>query len=209
MKPARRALKKEKTKQAILKAALALFAAKGFFATTTKAISKKAHITEGTLFSYFETKEDLALYFFEEERSGLMAWYRANRRLKKADIAEKLFAIIQHMLERFEPYEEFIGAVYMQALNPTSKLSPFNIESQERHLRYLRFIREILLEAEADGEVPPFGDFGAYAFGLFQLAILTHWLRDPSPGKEQTLALLDRSLKMGTHFLRNNGGWNW
>jgi len=36
------------------------------------------------------------------------------------------------------------------------------------------------------------GDFGAYAFGLFHLAIVTHWLRDRSRGKEQTLALLDR-----------------
>src|SRR5215203_2949816 len=106
MKPGGRVEKKEKTKRAILKAALELFAAKGFYATTTKGISKKAHISEGTLFNCFKTKEDLALYFFEEERSELMAWYRANRWLKKADIAEKLFAIIQHMLERFEPYEE-------------------------------------------------------------------------------------------------------
>src|SRR5436190_12921601 len=208
MKPRRRVQKNEKTKQAILEAALDLFATKGFYATTTKAIAKKARMAEGTLLNCFETKEDLALYFFEEERTELMAWYRANRRLKKADIAEKLFAIIQHMLERFEPYEEFIGAVYMRALSPTSKLSPFSFESQDRHLRYLRFIREILLEAEAEGEIPPVGDFGAYAFGLFQLAILTHWLRDQSRGKEQTLALLDRCLKLSTHFLKK-GGWDW
>ena len=208
MKSGRRVQKKEKTKRAILKAALELFAAKGFYATTTKAISKKAKIGEGTLFNYFETKEDLALYFLEEELAGVMDWHRTNKRLKKADLAEKLFAIIQHLLERLEPYEEFIGAVYMRALTPTSKLSPFSLEAQDRHLRYLRFIREILLEAEANGEIPAVGDFGAYAFGLFQLAILTHWLRDQSRGKEQTLALLDRCLKMATHFLRN-GGWNW
>jgi AcrR family transcriptional regulator len=208
MKQGKRVQGKEKRKRAILKAALELFAEKGFYATTTRAISKKARIAEGTLFNYFETKEDLALYFFEEELAGVMEWFRANKRLKKADIAEKLFAIIQHLLERLEPYEEFIGAVYMRALTPTSKLSPFNLESQDRHLRYLRFIREILLAAEKDGEIPALGDFGAYAFGLFQLAILTHWLRDQSRGKEETLALLDRCLKMATHFLRN-GGWNW
>src|SRR5687767_15872940 len=98
MKQGKRGQKKEKTKRAILKAALALFAAKGFYATTTKAISKKAHIAEGTLFNYFETKEDLALYFFEEELSGVMEWYRATRQLKKAGIAERLFAIVQHLL---------------------------------------------------------------------------------------------------------------
>jgi len=122
------------------KGALELFAAKGFYATTTKAISKKAQIAEGTLFNYFETKEDPALYFFEEELSGVMEWHRSNRRLKNADIAENLFAIIQHLLERLEPYEECIGAVYLRAPSPTSKLSPFSFESQDRHLRYLRFI---------------------------------------------------------------------
>jgi len=53
-----------------LRAALDLFAEKGFYRTTTKAISKKAGIAEGTLFNYFETKEDLALYFFEREPYG-------------------------------------------------------------------------------------------------------------------------------------------
>src|SRR6476620_9951773 len=87
----RRLENKEKTRRSILKAALGLFAEKGFYNTTTRAISKRARIAEGTLFNYFETKEDLALYFLEEELSGVMEWHRANKRLKKADIAEKLF----------------------------------------------------------------------------------------------------------------------
>ena len=199
---------KENTKQAILQAALKLFAEKGFYQTTTKAISKKAGIAEGTLFNYFPTKEDLALYFFEEELDAVIEWYQHDSRIKRAALPEKLFAIIQQSLDRLAPYEEFLGAVYLRSLMPTSKLSPWNLQSQERHLRYLRFIRDILAEAEAAEEIPRFGDFGAYAFGLFHMAMLTYWLRDCSRGKEQTLALLDRCLKMGTHFL-NKGGWEW
>src|SRR6266700_1119573 len=60
----KRVQNKEKTRKAILRAALELFAEKGFYHTTTKAISRQAGIAEGTLFNYFETKEDLALYFF-------------------------------------------------------------------------------------------------------------------------------------------------
>src|SRR6478735_9416523 len=72
----KRAENKEKTKQAILKAALELFAERGFYRTPTKAISKRARIAEGTLFNYFPTKEDLALYFFEQELARVMDWYR-------------------------------------------------------------------------------------------------------------------------------------
>src|ERR1039457_3615850 len=83
---------KEKTKKAILRAALDLFAEKGFYQTTTKAISRKAGIAEGTLFNYFETKEDLALYFFERELVEVMDWYEGDPRMKRAERAEKLFA---------------------------------------------------------------------------------------------------------------------
>ena len=199
---------KEKTKRAILREALKLFAEKGFYRTTTKAISKRAGIAEGTLFNYFQTKEDLALYFFERELDAVIEWYRNDSRIQQAALPEKLFAIIQQFLDRATPYEEFIGAVYLRALSPTSKLSPWSLQNQERHLRYLRFIRGILAEAEATEEIPDVGDFGAYAFGLLQMAMITHWLQDHSRGKEQTLALLDRCLKMATHFLKK-GGWEW
>jgi len=204
----KRAENKNKTKRAILEAALRLFADKGFYHTTTKAISRKAGIAEGTLFNYFETKEDLALYFFERELDEVIAWYEREARVKRAALAEKLFAIIHQSLERWAPYEEFIGAVYLRALVPSSRLSPWRLQTQERHLRYLRFIRDILAQAEAAGDIPQVGDLGAHAFNLFHLAIVTYWLQDNSSGKEQTLALLDRCLKLATHFLQN-GGWDW
>jgi AcrR family transcriptional regulator len=199
---------KEKTKQAILRAALELFASLGFYETTTKAISRRAKIAEGTLFNYFETKEDLALYFFERELIELIEWYRQEKALQSAGLPERLFAIIHHLLERLSPYEEFIGAVYLRALQPSSRLSPLSIQSQEHNLHYLRFIRDLLAEAAAKGEIPKVGDVGAYAFSLFHLAMITYWLQDRSPAKEQTLALLDRCLKWANHLLKK-GGWDW
>src|SRR5215469_13259895 len=118
---------KEKTKRAILAAALKLFAEKGFYNTTTKAISRKAGIAEGTLFNYFETKEDLALFFFEREMDEVVEWYERNHRMEDAALAEKLFAVIQHSLERLEPYEEFVGAVYLRSLAACSKHSPWRL----------------------------------------------------------------------------------
>ena len=158
---------KENTRRAILQAALKLFAEKGFYRTTTKAVSQKAGIAEGTLFNYFPTKEDLALYFFEQELDAVIDWYKQEAQMQRAALPEKLFAIIQQSLDRLAPYEEFIGAALLRSLTPASKLGPWNLQSQERHLRYLRFIREILAEAEAAGDVPPVGDLGAYAFGCF------------------------------------------
>jgi len=199
---------KEKTRRAILAAALDLFERHGFHETTTRAISRKAKIAEGTLFNYFETKEDLALYFLEQEVDGVMEWYRRDKRLPRAGLPEKLFGIIHHLLDRLGPYEDFIGAVYLRALQPKSRLSPLSLRAQEHNVRYLRFIAGILAEAAKAGEIPAVGDLGAYAFGVFHLAVMTYWLQDCSLGKEQTLALLDRCLKTATALLRK-GGWEW
>jgi len=43
----------------ILRAAISLFADKGFEATTTKEIARQAGVAEGTIFRYFKTKADI------------------------------------------------------------------------------------------------------------------------------------------------------
>ena len=206
--PGKRQKNKERTKERILAAALRLFREKGLEGTTTKEISKKAGIAEGTLFNYFKTKEDLALYFFQKETDNLIQWFRGEKRLRKAPLPEKLFAIIHRQLEYLEPYQDFIGAVFCRSLQPNSSLSPLSFDSQELRLKYLRFIREILAQAEEAGEIPRSGDIGAYAVGLFYLGMVAHWLQDVSRGKQKTLALLDRALNFGTQVLKK-GQWEW
>jgi AcrR family transcriptional regulator len=204
----RREQNKARTKERILEAALALFREKGLEGTTTKEISRRAKIAEGTLFNYFKTKEDLALYFFQKETANLIRWFEAEKRLRKAPLPEKLFALIHRQLEYLEPYQEFIGAVFWRSLQPTSSLSPLSFGSMDLRLQYLRFIRGILAEAEESEEIPRVGELGAYAVGIFYLGVVAFWLNDVSRGKQKTLALLDRALNVGSRMVKR-GGWEW
>ena len=77
-----RAQNKEAIRKRIVNAALSLFQTKGFDVTTTKSIARKAGIAEGTVFNYFKSKEDIALYFFEQEVDHAMAAVRENPRLR-------------------------------------------------------------------------------------------------------------------------------
>ena len=58
---------KTESRNAILSAALELFARKGFSATTTDEIAKKAGVSKGLIFTHFKTKDDILVTIFQEE----------------------------------------------------------------------------------------------------------------------------------------------
>jgi AcrR family transcriptional regulator len=56
-----RARKKQKTRQALIEAAMRLYREKGFEGVTIAAIAEEAEVAPRTFFSYFDTKEDVFL----------------------------------------------------------------------------------------------------------------------------------------------------
>jgi AcrR family transcriptional regulator len=198
----RRARHKTATRARIVAAALQLFQTRGFEATTTKAIARKARVAEGTVFNYFPTKEDIALHFLEQEVDQAIATVRGSPRLRRRRLEEKLFALVHRQLELLAPHERFIGAAFVHALRPGSKLGPFSPSAQALQFRYLAFVQELVDEAIRRGEIAPTGWWTPHVFWIYYLGVLLYWLNDASPRKQQTLAFLDRSLKIGIAALR-------
>jgi AcrR family transcriptional regulator len=198
----RRAQSKQEIRERIVKAALSLFQTKGFDSTTTKAIARKAKIAEGTVFNYFKSKDDIALYFFEEEVDQAMAAVRDNPRLRKAPLEEKLFTLIHSQLEFLAPYERFIGTALIHALRPASPLGPFSHRAQELRHRYLRFVEELIEESIPKPNRGPLNFLAPDVFWIYYMGALLYWLYDSSEGKQNTLAFLDRSLSIGVSMLK-------
>ncbi len=201
--PGRRAQNKEATRQRIVEAALELFEKKGFDETTTKAIARKARVAEGTVFNYFPTKDDIALHFFEQEVDHAIETVRSNARLRKAPLEEKLFALVQSQIDYLAPYEQFIGASLVQALRPRSRMA-YSARSFALRNRYVAFVQELIEESSPELGSSALSWIAPQAFWLYYLGVLLYWLHDTTPGKQSTLAFLDRSLQLGVAVLRKS-----
>jgi AcrR family transcriptional regulator len=198
----RRAQSKQEIRERIVKAALSLFQTKGFDATTTRAIARKAGIAEGTVFNYFKSKDDIALHFFEQEVDQAMTAVRENPRLRKASLEEKLFTLVHSQLEYLARHERFIGAAFIHALKPASPLGPFSHRAQELRHRYLGFVEELIEESAPRRRRGPLAFFAPEVFWIYYLGVLLYWLYDTSEDKQNTLAFLDRSLHVGVSMLK-------
>ena len=200
-RPGRREAHKQRTRDRIVAAALSLFQSKGFEETTTRAIARRARVAEGTVFNYFETKEDIALHFLHLEVSHAIGAVRGNRRLLRAPLEEKLYALLHAQIEFLAPYERFIGAAFVQALKPASKLG-WSRQAAELRTRYLAFVQELIEESLPKGVSSSLAWIGPPAFWIYYLGVLLYWLHDRSAGKQQTMAFIDRSLRLGLAVLR-------
>lgn len=197
---------KERTKRRILDVALRMFRGKGFRQTTMRDIADAAEIALGTTYNYFPTKEHIALFFFEEALARVLARHRRETPAE-ASLEEKVFQLLAIEIEEVEPYQEFLHLIVAQATVPTSPLHPFSLDTQRLKSRQLDYVADLLKEAIDRGELPPLGfeSMTLSAFWVFHLGMILFWLNDTSPGKEDTWALLDKSLRFILGALRQGG----
>jgi AcrR family transcriptional regulator len=182
---------KQATRARILAAARQLFARRGFQETSTRELAARAGIAAGTLFNYFPNKEALAVELLDEALQRGIERFRAERR-SGATLEEELFAHIASGLRELEPYRSFVGEVVETALSPFSR-SNLSAAGDALRVRHLEITEELLRE-HGSPEAPSV--VSLHLYWTLYLGVLTFWAQDPSPGQQESLALLDRSMNL-------------
>jgi AcrR family transcriptional regulator len=190
---------KTATRQRILDAAIRAFRKQGFEATTTRDIASAADIATGTLFNYFPTKEAivelLAAEALARARSNF-AWDAS-----EGELEEALFALIAAELRQLKPLRKFITPLLETSLSPlaVTRRSDSNRSLRAEHL-------EIVVDLARQHGCLDLSPVALQMYWTLYMGVLAFWAADKSPKQEDTLALLDQSLRMFVAWLRSEHG---
>ena len=181
---------KARTRERIDEAALGLFGSEaGFEGTTTRDIAAQAGIAAGTLFNYFPSKEALAAEIVEQAAEVGERDFATDS--EPDDLAEALFAHVMAVLRRLEPHRRWLPAVLERCAAPAA--GPASGPDATVFGRTHMDVVSRLLAAHA-GRPPTTVTLNLY--WTLYIGVLAFWSRDESDGQQQTLALLDQSVRM-------------
>jgi AcrR family transcriptional regulator len=186
--------KAQKTKEAILKAALEQFAKKGYGRATMRDIAKQAGVSVGNAYYYFQSKEEMILEVFV--RSQRDAEIRNRETCDKTRNFKVRFLDLQfHRLDLLSEQRELFVVLTQAGIHPDHPLSPFSAE-----MASLRNDATALIgEAVEGSDLKVSASLRPYLprlLWLFNLAIILFWSLDGSREQKNTRRLLELSLNL-------------
>lgn len=189
--------KKQKTKQAILEAAIPLFNENGYESTSIEQIAKQAGVGKGTVYSYFQTKKDIIKGFcdYELEQIHKELVKKSNQ---DAPILEQMLTIYMTEFHHVTQNKEF-GRLFMR-----ETVFPFDYDvenNMEIEDKYFQLLFPILEKGQQRGELRKDAELlhiTAHFYGIY-LLIMSAWYtgRIPTEEVEEAMELLFRQLLEG------------
>ncbi|MCC6622494.1 MAG: TetR/AcrR family transcriptional regulator [Deltaproteobacteria bacterium] len=181
----RRPRKGDATRRRIRDAAFALFAERGYAATTMRDIAERAGCALGLIYRYFKRREELGLELFAMIADDGDALADLIGRPLSAAFAEGL----HRRIEALAPHRDVLRALASAALDRSSSLSLLGPETAPVRDKVIAGFQAIV-DAAPDVRVDD-RPLVARAMFVAQLLVVLAWLQDPSPQARHTHALID------------------
>ncbi len=180
--PEEPATKGERTRERLFQAAIAEFRAKGFEGASMREIARRAEVSPGLLYRYFDAKEDVV----KELYARLSAqWAERGKELPEGTWASRALWLTRNSLEVLKPHREVLRSLLATILGGLDELNPPDNA-------YSRAQVQPLFTAAVTGstDAPPNAAELAQALYLAHLMLLLFWLVDRTPRQRATAELL-------------------
>ena len=142
----RRERRRAEIRERLFRAALALFAERGFLETTVEDITEAADVGKGTFFNYFETKEHVLATLGAERVAAIE---RARERARKGPVLPVLEEIAADLAGQSSESAALLRAIYAAH----ASCAPVRAELRKRLQTGRRLLAEMLEMAQKRGEI--------------------------------------------------------
>jgi len=136
---------------AILRAAIKVFAGSGFFNSKVADVAREAGVADGTVYLYFKNKDDILASIFNHYMDDALAAGRA-RLAALNDPVEKLKRIVHAHLEGLGRDRNLAVVFQVELRSSTKFMEQF---SATKVTEYLELIREVIEEGQRIGVFRP------------------------------------------------------
>ena len=134
-------------RERILRAAVDVFAKNGYFNAKVSEIAKAAGVADGTIYLYFDGKEDLLITIFREHtRNYLLSLERSLANIRRPE--ERIRIAIRHHLETLGR-DRALAVVSQVELRHSLKF--MSLLSQQEVADYLNILRKIVEYGQNEG----------------------------------------------------------
>jgi len=182
--------KSAETRARILDAAMELFRRQGFEETTMREIATEAGVATGAAYYYFDSKDAIALAFYDQSQQELEPLIDQALAGGK-HLHERLGALLEAKLKYFEPNRRLLGALAAHA-DPAHPLSPFSARTREiRERDVASFARA--LDASGIRAARDLAPHLPRILWMYQMGLILFWIYDRSPAQVRTRALIRKS----------------
>ncbi len=171
---------REQKRQRILRAAIDVFASKGYFTARMTDVAEAAEVADGTLYLYFEGKEHLLMSIFDSVLGRFIE--RLDEEIERIDSpTEKLSIMIRLHLETLGRDHALAHVLQIETRHSRRFMSLF---TRGKLGEYLNRVRDIIVEGQESGvflgDISP-GLATNLVFGAVD-EIVTSWLLAERPG---------------------------
>jgi AcrR family transcriptional regulator len=187
---------KTATRERLLAAAARLFAKNGWDGATTRDIAAAAGVAAGTLFNYFQSKEAVVAALMAEAFAKAQDEFEAGRDDGQS-LEEDLFACIYAGLKRLRKFRMVLESASETIFSPLVRSSQ-ECAGDSIRVNHLEQVARIIAAHGVPGPLPA---VTMQLYWTLYLGVFAYWAADESPKQEDTLALLDHSLKLFTGSL--------
>jgi AcrR family transcriptional regulator len=182
-------------RNAILDAAEAVFAERGFHGARIQDIAERARIAVGTVYNHFSQKDDVLSALLEERTEGLLAQMRGEHGPEPTGFRSRLEARVARMLSYVQEHRAFFAianehGLFAGTVAPSARVPAKNLERMQT---FRAVFRAIVEEGIASGDLEPIDADALTRFlgGTMRAFLLSSLAQDGVDVREQATMTID------------------